>query len=644
MNQSPSQVIMAEESNTATSASPHSPCKSSQEESCTSNEAALSSRKSSSNSRSRTCKETPKESAKDSSKDSPAFSLRPRRSTPKPDLKSPSFSASSSTPSPKYSIFTKNPALLESRRFSPQSFEVVKRKLFRLIAKNEGIPCEEDEDFVPIDSTSLTSSASSMKNITAASSTDNNSLAVSRMRSENGSDQGESTSDSTASASLLAGYTKVKRHQQRTTVPLKPSDSIKSNIDLCIFSRKISLNQIASHFETSHSSSQSTEPAKPTCIYYDKHYITLKVVKILKPITVSRMLKVDTALNNSPDENITQGSNVQNSSNQPANGSDKSESAGASGSSEAANYTPVSVQCLIVLTQEVNLSSPLLHSSTSHSNDFDSCKQILPVYFYSEYSNIDLKPGQALEVTKFVAHEPRSDSLEENHLIQFIKHLDQPIADDDEDSESSNLTIICDDSADGACSSSPPSTRSKRKRRKVSHGSGSRTSCEDSTPNKSIQKQLSTIRIMVDEFWQSNQFTAECSSLVMDSKVITEPNESCKITDASFKLISFSQLDELEVKSSLLRQVKEYQQKSSFAPSVITLSDPRGDKYCNDRINKDHSQIHSRIPFISVKDRIVSVENPLLLKVNTIGKRKEVPSPGLRFTSKIIKDEVTDEK
>lgn len=694
MSESSSQIAVSlstEDSNsTEQNMSLHTPCKSASASASTNEECSLSSETASSSARKstnfsspsnssknnnnntsnnnkttkETPKETPKESPKESAKDSPAFSLRPRRSTPKPDLKSPSFTASSSTQSPKYSIFTKNPSLLESRRFSPQSFEVVKRKLFRLIAKNEGIPCDEDEDFVPIDSKSISLNPSTnLKNVSSSASNFDNpsvaaasssSITTSKIKSEGNNDQGDSTSDSTTSGSLLAGYTKVKRHRQRTTIPLKPVDSIKTNIDLCIFSRKISIHQITCHFESPSACDVKANPAKSPFIYYDKHYLTLKVIKILKPITVTRMIKikqddeVGTNFENTGKiSNEEPSCNIENDNQIEENYLVKSEN---ESTSNEIKYDSINVECLIVLTQEINVSSPLIQSS-SNSGEFDSTKQILPIYFYSEYSNIDLKPGQALEITKFVAHEPQIDSLEEINLQQCMKNFDHPliIGDDDgdggADSESSNLTIICEDSTDGNSSSSP-STRSKRKRRKVSHGNSPRSSCDEqicgskNTPNK-----LTAIRIMVDEFWQTNQLTSDCLSLVMDSKVITEPNESYKINEATFKLVSFAQLDDLEVKSSLLRQVKEYQQKSSFAPSVITLSDPRGDKYCNDRINKDHSQIHSRIPFISIKDKIVSVENPLLLKVNTIGKRKEVPSPGLRFTSKIIKEsENTGEK
>lgn len=588
-----------------------------------------SSRKCSSNSEQT---KTPKESSStpESTKDSPAFSLRPRRSTPKSDGKSPLVSSTS--PSPKYSMFTKNPSLLDSRRFNPQPFEVVKRKLFRFIAKNEGIPCDDDEDFVLIDSDALNPPAGNSR----SSADTKHSSTVRNDGCQGHTEKIDSIDDTNASGSLLAGYTKVKRYQERKSVPLKPADSIKSNIDLCIFSRKISIHQITCHLETPCLSNNCQDTAKSCLIYYDKHYLTLKVVKILKPMTVTRFIE------SSIDQDHTQIDSTQGSHSESINVHTKIQNDDNHTNLLSNKFSSTSVQCLIVLTQEVTVTSSIINSSSNSNDSFDTSKQIVPIYFYSEYSKIDIKPGQVLEMTKFVAL-PVQESPEENHLQQYLKSNSECIFDinDDDDSESSNLTIICDDSTD---SISPTSTRSKRKRRKVSHGSNSRTSCDDITPNKNLNKQLSSIRIMVDEYWQVNISDYNCLSLVMDSKVITDPYESCEITEASFKLIEFEHLDELEVKSSLLKQVQEYQQKSSFAPSVITLSDPRGDKYCNDRINKDHSQIHSRIPFISIKDKIVSIANPLLLKVNSIGKRKETPSPGLRFTSKIIKDETVEPK
>jgi hypothetical protein len=51
------------------------------------------------------------------------------------------------------------------------------------------------------------------------------------------------------------------------------------------------------------------------------------------------------------------------------------------------------------------------------------------------------------------------------------------------------------------------------------------------------------------------------------------------------------------------------------------------------------TQHHHSLPFVSIKKSYCSLDNPLLLKVNLFGKKPENPSPGLRFTSKIVRRE-----
>ena len=77
-------------------------------------------------------------------------------------------------------------------------------------------------------------------------------------------------------------------------------------------------------------------------------------------------------------------------------------------------------------------------------------------------------------------------------------------------------------------------------------------------------------------------------------------------------------------------------------PLKIVVYDPNS----GERVQALHSLTPSTstppatfLPIVSIKKKYSSLDNPLLLKVNIFGKKPEKPSPGLRFTSKVLRQD-----
>ena len=80
---------------------------------------------------------------------------------------------------------------------------------------------------------------------------------------------------------------------------------------------------------------------------------------------------------------------------------------------------------------------------------------------------------------------------------------------------------------------------------------------------------------------------------------------------------------------------------SATETAVETLESCSSTAISTSGLPSNHNPSTSIFPFVSIKKKYFSLDNPLLLKVNILGKKPEVPSPGLRFTSKVLRpDEI----